>query len=204
MYEGALNLTQWEEMTGTMEDEAIVGLYMSRNEEAIAETAKKYGGYIGRIAYNILGNKPDSEECVNDTYLAVWNSIPPQQPGILSSYIAKLARRISIDRSRKRFATKRRGGEAELSIDELEECLPVCGNIDEEIENERLGGAIGKFLLLLPEERRRMFVLRYFHSYPIRDIAKTFEISESKAANILFRVRAQMRQYLEREDLFYE
>jgi RNA polymerase sigma-70 factor (ECF subfamily) len=187
-----------------MEDEAIVGLYLSRNEAAIAETAKKYGSYIGRIAYNILGSMPDSEECVNDTYLAAWNSIPPQRPGIFSSYLAKLARRISIDCSRKRSAAKRRGSEVLLSIDELEECLPAGGNIDEEIENERLGGAIGQFLMLLPEERRRMFVLRYFHSYPIRDIARTFEISESKAANILFRVRAELKMYLEREDLFHE
>jgi RNA polymerase sigma-70 factor (ECF subfamily) len=185
-----------------MEDEAIVRLFLARNENALTETQKKYGGYLLRIAGNILGNASDGEECVNDTYLAAWNSIPPQIPQILRTYLGKLVRRISIDRYRKRSAEKRGGSEVELSIDELDECLPAVGNVGEEIENERLGAVIGEFLEKLPCDKRRMFICRYFNSYSMKDIAKTFEISETKAANVLWRVRAELKKYLESEDLF--
>lgn len=108
-----------------MEDREIVNLYWERNSNAIKETASKYGGYCKAIAKNILGNNEDAEECVNDIYLNTWNSIPPNRPNVLSTYLGKITRNLSFDRFRHRHADKRGGGEIELVLDELGECVSV-------------------------------------------------------------------------------
>ncbi|MEA4833321.1 hypothetical protein SDC9_133097 [bioreactor metagenome] len=186
-----------------MEDEPIVRMYLARDEEAIRETQKKYGNYLNRISQNILQDTSDSEECVNDTYLAAWNSIPPHRPEILRTYLGKLTRRISLDCIRKKYAGKRRGGDFELSVDELEDCLPASGTLYDEIENARLGEVIGRYLYGLPKDKRRMFVCRYWHSYSVKEISEVFGISETKAANVLYRIRKDLKTYLESEDLFH-
>ena len=121
-----------------MDDERIVALYWSRSESAIPETASKYGSYLNHISYNILLNWEDAQECVNDTYNDAWNSMPPHRPSILSTFLGKITRRISIDRWRKLNAEKRGGGELTLALDELEDCVSDSGSIEDEIERQEL------------------------------------------------------------------
>ena len=129
-----------------MEDERIVSLYWERDEQAISETQKKYDRYLQKIAHNILNNPEDSRESVNDTYLAAWNSMPPHRPSVLSAYLAKLTRRISIDLFRYRTRNKRMASEYAISLSELSDCVSG-GNTTEEIVNAKaLADAIGKYL----------------------------------------------------------
>lgn len=121
-----------------MEDREIVNLYWERNSNAIKETASKYGGYCKAIAKNILGNNEDAEECVNDTYLNTWNSIPPNRPNVLSTYLGKITRNLSFDRFRHRHADKRGGGEIELVLDELGECVSGADSVEQEVEKKEL------------------------------------------------------------------
>ena len=146
-----------------MEDEKIVDLYWQRSESAIRETEIKYDRYLTKIAYNILADTEDSRESVNDTYLAAWNSMPPHRPGVLSTYLGKLTRRISIDCFRRRTRQKRGGSEYELSLSELGDCVSG-GNTTEEIVNVKLlADAIGIFLRLQSEEARNAFIGRYYY-----------------------------------------
>ncbi|XBX10749.1 sigma factor (plasmid) [Enterocloster clostridioformis] len=121
-----------------MEDDSIVNLYWTRSENAISETSKKYGNYCYSIAYNILGNAEDADESVNDTYLDAWNNIPPHHPSILSTFLGKITRRISIDKWRSRNAKKRGGGEIVLVLDELSDCIPSNQNVEHEVEAAEL------------------------------------------------------------------
>ena len=121
-----------------MEDSRIVELYWQRNEEAIPETESKYGRYCFSIAENILRDKEDAEECVNDTYLAAWNTIPPHRPEILSTFLGKITRRLSLKKLRDRSADKRGGGRIMASLDELEYCMPTGQSIDDNIQIEEI------------------------------------------------------------------
>lgn len=185
-----------------MDDIEIIDLYWNRNEAAITATKEKYGAYLLRIAFHIVSQLPDSEECVNDTYLSAWNSMPPQKPTILQTYLGKLTRRIAIDRYRKNTSAKRGGGEIALSIDELEECLPARTTMEQEVELRRLSAAINDFLRTLSVEKRRAFVLRYWYSLQIKEISSLLGFSETKTANMLSRTRRALKTYLEKEDLF--
>ena len=121
-----------------MEDNRIIDLYWQRNEDAISETASKYGKYLHSIAYQVLSNTQDAEECVNDTYIDAWNTMPPHRPSILSTFLGKITRRISIDLWRKYSAEKRGGGEVALALDELEDCVSGNGSVEEESEHREL------------------------------------------------------------------
>lgn len=182
-----------------MEDSRIVELYWQRKEQAIHETDVKYGSYCRSIARNILKDSSDAEECVNDTYLDAWNAMPPSRPAILSTFLGKITRRISIDRWRIRSADKRGGGEVTLALDELEEC--VCGSHDVELEVQRkeLVAAFRAFLARLPETERRVFLLRYWYLQPIQTIADRFGFTQSKTASMLHRIRGKLRRQLEKE-----
>lgn len=182
-----------------MEDAQIVSLYWDRDESAIRETETKYGRYLTKIACNILNDVEDSRESVNDTYLAAWDSIPPHRPGILSAYLAKLTRRISIDRFRYRTRDKRMGAEYALSLEELGDC--VCGgDTTQEAVNEKLlADAIGIYLRLLPEDARTAFVGRYYFLDPLKEVAAYCGMSESKAKSLLYRTRVGLKEYLQKE-----
>lgn len=182
-----------------MEDAQIVSLYWDRDESAIRETETKYGRYLTKIACNILNDVEDSRESVNDTYLAAWDSIPPHRPGILSAYLAKLTRRISIDRFRYRTRDKRMGSEYALSLEELGDC--VCGgDTTQEAVNEKLlADAIGIYLRLLPEDARTAFVGRYYFLDPLKEVAAYCGMSESKAKSLLYRTRVGLKEYLQKE-----
>lgn len=182
-----------------MEDEAIVDLYWKRDESAIEKTKEKYGRYLMKVAYNVLGNTEDCEECVNDTYLRAWNSIPPKRPKPLSVYIGKIARQAAIDCYRKRTSAKRGGTEFEASLDELEECLTAGSTPEQEIDTQFLGMVISRYLKTVPKENRILFVRRYYYCDSIKMIAQRSGYSKSKVKSILFRIRAGLKEYLEKE-----
>lgn len=182
-----------------MEDTQIVSLYWDRDETAIRETENKYGHYLQKIAFNILNNTEDSLESVNDTYLAAWNSMPPHRPGILSAYLAKLARRISIDLFRYRTRDKRMGSEYALSLDELEECVSGGNTTEETVNGKLLADAIGIYLRLLPEPTRSAFLGRYYFLDPLKEVAHYCGMTESKCKSLLYRTRLGLRDYLKKE-----
>ncbi len=184
-----------------MEDSKIVELYFDRNEKAIDETAKKYGKYCYSIANSILSDSGDAEEIVNDTYLEAWNAIPPHRPSVLSTFLGKLTRRISIDRYRRRTAEKRGGGEIPLILDELDECIPSGFTVEREIEDCLIRDTVNSFLSGLCEEERRVFVLRYFYGKSYDEISRATGLSVSRTATVLYRTRVKLKEKLEKEFL---
>lgn len=182
-----------------MEDSQIVSLYWDRNEAAIDHTDKKYGRYLARIAYNILADREDSRESVNDTYLAAWNSMPPHKPQVLSTYLGKLTRRISIDLLRKRTSQKRSGGEFALSLEELDGCLSSGNTTEETVECQLLAQAIEGFLRQLNQQTRNVFIGRYYYLDSVKQIAGYCRISESKVKILLHRTRQKLWEHLQKE-----
>lgn len=184
-----------------MEDSKIVALYWARSENAIAETSSKYGRYCYAIAYNILASTEDAEESVNDTYMDAWNSMPPYRPSILSTFLGKITRRISIDRWRKSRAKKRGGGEVILVLEELSDCLSSSADTEQIIEAKELSRAINSFLSALSENERDVFVCRYWLLASVESISQRFNFSQSKTKSMLFRTRGKLNKYLHREGL---
>lgn len=182
-----------------MDDQSIVELYWSRSENAISETDVKYGRYLNSISYNILVNHEDAQECVNDTYHNAWNTMPPDRPSVLSTFLGKITRRLSIDRWRRLNAEKRGGGELTLALDELENCVSGSGNVEDEIQRRELAKLFNDFLNTLPATERRVFLCRYWYMDSIQSIAQQFGFSQSKVASILHRTRAKLRTVLEKE-----
>ena len=182
-----------------MDDQRIVMLYWSRNENAIRETEIKYGKYCYSIAYNILHSREDSEECLNDTWACVWETIPPERPTKLQCFIARITRNIAIDRFRYNSAQKR-GAEIESAIDEYWECIP---NGDASIEDEYvMKQAINGFLKSLDTRSRIIFMRRYWYSMSVKDIADGMRISETHVSVILHRTRSKFKEYLTKEGIF--
>lgn len=181
-----------------MEDSGIIELYWLRSEDAIAETANKYGKYCYTIAYNILSNIQDANESVNDTYLGAWNAIPPQRPTALSAFLGKITRRISIDKWRRRSAEKRGGGEIPLALCELSLCVPSSSNPQQELEAKELTEEINAFLSTLAEADRNIFVCRYWLLAPISEISAKTGFTEGKIKMSLYRTREKLRNYLKR------
>ena len=182
-----------------MEDSKIVELYFERNEKAVDETAKKYGKYCYSIASSILSDSGDAEESVNDTYLEAWNAIPPHRPSVLSTFLGKLTRRISIDRYRRRTAEKRGGGELPVLLDELDECIPSSFTVEREIEDSLLRDTVNAFLSGLSEEERKTFVLRYWYGKSYEEICRVTGSSISRTATVLYRTRVKLKTKLEKE-----
>ena len=181
-----------------MDDSQIVELYWQKNADAISESAKKYGLYCFAIAENILHNTEDSEECVNDTWLHAWNAIPPQRPGVLRPFLAKITRNLSFNRLNIRNAQKRGGGEIALVLDELGECL---GGADTEsaYEAKELRLCVRNFVRSLPEREGNVLVRRYFFAEPVADIAKRYGLSENNVMVILSRTRRKLKAHLLKE-----
>ncbi len=182
-----------------MEDNTIIDLYWERSEEAISVTVAKYGGYCYSIAYNILYDKEDSEESVNDTWLAAWNTMPPKRPQILSAFLGKITRYISLDRWKNLHATKRGGGMVPLVLDELEECVSNSKGIEETYVEKEMINSINDFLETLPEKERNVFMCRYWYMDAIQNIAKRFGYTESKVTSMLHRSRKKLKKHLEKE-----
>ena len=184
-----------------MNDAEILDLYWARNEKAIDESAQKYGSYCRTVARNILGNPQDEQECLNDTWLAAWNSIPPQKPALLKAYLGKLARRISLKKRRERSALKRGGGEIPAALDELAECIPGS-SIEAELDESGLVRLLNRFIGSLGTDERRVFLRRYWYLDSIAEIAVRFSFSESKVKSMLHRLRQRLMKQLKEEGYF--
>lgn len=184
-----------------MEDTKIVDLYWQRSEQAVPETAAKYGSYCRIVAYNILANYEDAEECVNDTWLGAWNSMPSNRPYKLAPYLAKLTRWISLGRLRDRNCLKRGGGETSLALEELSDSLDSGFDTERQLELKELAGAIRRFTAGLEEQQRQVFLARYWFMAPIDEIAEKFDFSQGKVKSMLLRTRRALRDYLEEEQL---
>lgn len=179
-----------------MDDEKIVQLYWDRSELAIIATADKYGSYCVSIAKNILGNKEDAEECVNDTYLNAWNSMPPHRPSILSTFLGKITRNLSFNKYKYNTANKRGGGETALVLDEIAELVSGTDNVEQEIHHKELLKAIDSFLDRLPSDKRSIFVRRYWYFDSISDIASRFGMTENNVSVTLNRLRLKLHNDL--------
>ncbi|MEG2396331.1 MAG: sigma-70 family RNA polymerase sigma factor [Oscillospiraceae bacterium] len=183
-----------------MNDEEIIDLYFIRSENAISETKEKFGSYCHSIAMNILSNKSDSEECENDTYLALWNSIPPTRPNKLSTFIARLTRNIALSKYDYNKA-KKRNSEFDFILSELEEMVSSKETVETAFECEQLKNEITKFLRTISYENRNIFLRRYWFSDSIRDISVRFNMSESKVKSSLFRTRNKLKLHLLKEGI---
>ena len=184
-----------------MEDRQIVALYWQRSEQAIQATADRYGRFLHSMAFHILANNEDAEESVNDTYIGAWNAIPPHKPKVLSAFLAKLTRRISLDRLRKTQADKRGGSQVPLALDELSECVGSGEDVARTVEMKETAAALRRFLATLPEIQRDIFIARYFYLTPIDTLSQTFGFSESKVKSMLFRIRGRLKKQLQEEEL---
>ncbi len=185
-----------------MDDQTIIELYFRRDENAIHRTEEKYSRYLTKIADNILNDREDSRECVNDTYFRAWNTIPPHFPKRLGYYLGKITRELSIDRLRKKTGKRRGGTQYTLSLEELEECVPATENPAREAETKLLTQSIDEFLNGCKEETRNVFLWRYYFCDSIKEIALRLGASESKIKSLLFRTRAELRAYLEKEGFY--
>ena len=184
-----------------MDDNGIIKLYFERSEEALKETEKKYGRYCYSIAYNILEDREDSLEAVNDTYLGAWDSIPPNRPDPLSVFLGRITRNLSIDKWRSRMADKRGNGSVNAALEELDEALPYSESTEKAIETKELARIIDSFLLGLDREERSLFVRRYWYIDTVKDIARRFGYTESKVKMRLMRTRQKLKTHLEKEGI---
>ena len=182
-----------------MNDSQIVNMYWERNEKAVEETQKKYGSFCYSVAYSILCNEEDAKESVNDTYLDAWNSIPPHKPSVLSAFLGKITRRISIDKWRNKNAARRGGGQITDTLDELAECIPDSNGIEKQLEEKALNETINSFIKSLPEEEQKIFICRYWYLDSIKSISEQFGFSQSKVTSMLFRTREKLRKILMEE-----
>ena len=185
-----------------MDDRQILKLFEERSEAAISETAEKYGRYCHTIAYNILCNEEDTEECVNDTYLKAWEAIPPQVPEKLSAFLGKITRNLALDKYRFYNSAKRGGGQTALALEELQECVPAADNTEQAVSDKLLVEVLNRFLEELPLEKRRIFMKRYWYLQSIREIAGELAINESKVKMTLLRIRSKLKQVLEKEGIY--
>ena len=182
-----------------MEDSQIVDLYWKRSENAISETKNKYGRYCYSIAYNILHNNEDSEECVDETYLHAWNSMPDQRPSRLAAFLGRITRNLSLNRWEKETAKKRGAGQVDLALDELQECIPASDSTERIADDSELTDLINGFLASMSAEKRKIFMKRYWYFCSVREIAAELSVSESKVKMSLLRSRDELKQLLEKE-----
>lgn len=179
-----------------MNDEALVTMYWSRNEDAIAQTAKQYGGYLTRIAGNILSDYHDTEECVNDTYLRTWNSIPTNRPQRLALYLGKICRQLAIDLFRRKNAQKRGASQFAASLEELSDTFSDGCSAEDAVQTAAMRETISRFVSGLPEDARRFFVGRYYYFDSVREIAAYCGVAEGTVKSSLFRSRKALKTYL--------
>ena len=192
-----------------MEDSAIIDLFFERSEQAVAELEQKYGAAVRKTAGNLLRDRQDAEECANDTYLRVWNSIPPQRPDFLGSFVCRITRNLAVSMLRAKTAAKR-NRELDLVLDELEACIPSPVNVEADYELKELTAEINCFLSRLSYFDRFLFVRRYWYADSVGrywyadsvgDIAAEMQIPENRVSVRLFRLREKLRKTLQKEGL---
>lgn len=182
-----------------MEDKEIIQLYWQRNQQAIEESNRKYGRYCYSIAYNLLNDHEDSEECVSDTFLGAWNAMPPHKPSRLQLFLAKITRSLAFNRYQSRTAQKRGGGELPLVLEELSECIGGGTDPEEKVEAAELSTAIEKFVKTLSVREHSIFVDRYFYTESIEKVAEKNSLTLNNTYVILSRIRGKLRAYLAEE-----
>jgi len=182
-----------------VEDREIIDLYWTRQEQALEETEQKYGRYCRTIAYNILRDRQDSEECVNDTWLRAWNAMPPQRPAILSAFLGTITRNLSLDRYKLSHRAKRGGGRLVVALDELGDCISGDLDVEQMAAQAELSRAIDRFLRQLPEKECCVFLRRYWYVDSTLDIAHRYHMAEGTVKSMLHRTRKKLRAYLEQE-----
>lgn len=181
-----------------LNDSKIIEMFYARSEQAIVELSAKYGALCGKIARNILNNDLDAEECVNDTYLALWNTIPPQKPDPLRAYVCRIVRNISTAKYHANTCIKC-NSVYDVALDELENCLSSSASVEEELSAKELSQLLDRFLDTLSQENRVMFVRRYWYSDSVGEIAEKFRISNNNAAVRLSRIREKLKKFLKEE-----
>ncbi len=181
-----------------MTDNEMIELYFARSESAIEETDRKYGGFLRGLTFGILGSAEDSEECVNDTYMRLWELIPPQRPESFRAFAARIARNLALNML-ERMSAKKRGGRYGACYDELSECIPSPDNVEKSVEDRQLAGLLDKFVRSLGREKQLIFLKRYWYMLTVGEIADEMNISESKVKMSLHRTREKLREFLEKE-----
>ena len=184
-----------------MDDVMIVSLFEARDESALAETQKKYENYCRTIAERILSSREDAEECVNDAYRKAWDTIPPQKPTLLASYMGMLTRQLSLNRLRQNKSAKRGGGDSPLVLEELQECISDRSDVPS-ADDILLRDTLNRFLGELPKRTRMMFMRRYWFTEDVARIAADFGVTEGHVNVLLCRTRKKLKQYLEKEEIY--
>ena len=193
-----------KELQGLLSDEKIIEMFWDRDERAISETDRKYGKYLYAIAYNIVHDHPDCEECLNDTYLGTWNKIPPARPTAFQSFLSKIMRNIAIDRFRKNTAQKRVPSEMTVSLGELDECMAYQSDMEEDRMVRELAVMLNDFLAGLPKRRQFVFVCRYYYADSVAKIAEMLGLSEKTIRRDISQMKADLKAFLEKGGYFYE
>ncbi len=184
-----------------MDDSKIIELFYERSEQAIIELSNKYGSVCTRIANNILNNRQDTKECVNDAYLGVWNTIPPQKPNPLLSYVCRIVRNLAVKKYHANTAAKR-NSIYDAALDELENCFPAAASVEDKFDARETARLIDDFLQTLDKENRIMFVRRYWYSDSVSELAELFHMSKHNVSVRLSRTRAKLRKHLMKEGVF--
>ena len=184
-----------------MDDSKIIELFFERSEQAVIELSNKYGAICSKVADNILNNRLDSEECVNDAYLGVWNTIPPQRPNPLLSYVCRIVRNLALKKYHENTAQKR-NSYYDVALDEIADCIPASFSVEDEIMAKEVAGVIDGFLETLDQQSRIMFIRRYWHADSIEEIAALLHKSKHYISVRLSRTRKALRQHLKKEGVF--
>jgi len=186
---------------GRMNDDKIIGLYLERSENAITETDKKYGTACRSISYNILGSREDSEECVNDTYMRVWEAIPPARPSRFGAFVVGIARHIALDMYRAANRLKNGGGYKSVDFAEISGCLPSKESVETAVDRKAVIKAVETFLSSQPRDKQIMFVRRYYYCSTYEEIAGDLATTGESVRKSLTRLREKLRKYLEKEGI---
>lgn len=189
------------EESEALDDSKITELFFERSEQAIDELSKKYGSLCAKIAANILGNSRDAEECVNDAFLGVWNTVPPQKPDPLSSYVCRIVRNLAIKKYRANTALKRNSF-YDVALDEIENCFPALNSVEDEFNAAQMTDTLNEFLENLDRKSRIMFIRRYWYSDSVENIAKMFGTSNHNVSVRLSRVRKKLKNHLTEKEVF--
>ena len=184
-----------------MEDVQIIDLYWQRDQRAIDETSRKYGGFLTGIAWNILRCHGDAEACVNDTYLRTWNAIPPARPSAFRAWLGRIVRNLSLDRWKQNRTAKRGGDGMEVLLGELGDCVPTPRGTEKALEDQEIAALISDFLRRLSKEHRAIFLRRYWCGQSVAEIAEALGCGQGKVKSALFRTRKALRTYLEQEEV---
>ena len=182
-----------------MEDHAIIELYWAREEQAIAETEKKYGAYCRTIAQNILRDQQDTEECLNDTWMKTWNSLPPQRPHVFPVYLGTITRNLCLNRLRSASAQKRGANKLNMAYEELQESVPAAGSVEDAVSARELGRLLDRFLRTLSEKECCIFLRRYWYMDTLSQIARRCHMTDGGVKATLHRTRKKLKAYLEQE-----